>query len=229
MTFLNKKTGLRIAVIGQDGAGKTTLTKNLYIFFKENHRKVFLYYLGYGNGYNSFLKNIVKRGYNTRTCEIPSQNFRDLALMFFYLEVSLRCVIKIKIAEILYRMGYIVIFDRFPQIQINGIYDGPKILSRIKNKSFFLNMLRFIFSKIENKLFNISIKNHPDIVVKLMLPVHVSKQRKPDHCIDNIKIKNEITRALQFEDSIIIDIDASRGSGDVFNDVCEKIEGYINH
>ena len=63
----------------------------------------------------------------------------------------------------------------------------------------------------------------PDIVFKLHVPVDVAIKRKPNHDVENIKQKVDITGKLGFFGSKVIDIDASRAVEEVLNSVKQGV------
>jgi thymidylate kinase len=102
--------------------------------------------------------------------------------------------------------GAIIVADRYPQNQFAGINDGPRVRA-IENEAprvgrFLARRELNIYDRIEEFA--------PDIVVKLHVPVEVARTRKPDHSIEEIRRKAEITDSLAFPHSQVIDIDASK-------------------
>jgi hypothetical protein len=104
--------------------------------------------------------------------------------------------------------GGIVLFDRFPQTQFTGIFDGPNITSLSGDYKSML-AIRFFAYKEERlfKKFNIF---NPNIVFKLLLPAEISVSRKPDHDFNMIQKKCSITEQLEFNNSIVYKIDATQ-------------------
>ena len=91
-----------------------------------------------------------------------------------------------------------MVVDRYPQIQYFGISDGPKV-----NSSFP------ILQKKERKYLEIVNSIQPDIIFKLMVPVELSKQRRPDDSIELLQKKKEILEEIQYSKSRIIEVDAT--------------------
>jgi len=76
---------------------------------------------------------------------------------------------------------------------------------------------------LEEKKYQEIIKIAPDIVFKLHVPLEVAMQRKPDHNVENIKQKAEITSQLRFAESKVVDIDASQPLIEVLNSVKQVV------
>ena len=64
--------------------------------------------------------------------------------------------------------------------------------------------------KTEERAISKAQKYQPDIVFKLLLPAEESIRRKPDHTIEEVRPKAEITQKLIFEHSVVYDIDATQ-------------------
>lgn len=111
-------------------------------------------------------------------------------------------------AEDYKKNGGIAIFDRYPQMQFEGIYDGPKIPVKFRNyldRDIFRYMARR-----ESEVLKKATHHAPSIVFRLVVPPEVSLQRKPDHDYENVRRKAEITEKLVFSQSEDHVIDATK-------------------
>lgn len=219
--------GVRIAIVGQDGAGKSTLVNGLADSLVRRKFRVKKYYMGSGDGYDSVLKSILS---NLRTIKVNaalSRSMRDIILLLFYTEVAVGYLLKTKKARRYSRLGYVVIFDRYPQRQFKGIYDGPKIDSRMPHCSVPARIFRPLFAMLEDYLVGSAANSAPDIVVKLTLPVHVSIKRKPSHKIEDVLRKSEITGDLRFDGALVLDVDASQEFSEVLREVEECVYKHL--
>ena len=90
--------------------------------------------------------------------------------------------------------------DRFPQDQIFGIIDGPKVPSY---------RLLFLLRFLERLCFKIINKNNPDIIIRLNIDYETSVHRKPDHDPNIIKEKIKKTKKINFGINTV-DIDATQ-------------------
>lgn len=204
---LGRNKGVIIAFIGQDGAGKSTVTAEVkkWLEWKLDVRK---YYLGSGDNYNSLAKKM---------CSILDSKGGPLGLVrrvlyIFDLRKLSGCVVKnTRKAEAYSRAGGIVIFDRYPQVEYLGINDGPKIRTSLENKSFPTTMKKILYllADSEESNYRKAIKCRPDLVFKLILPPEVSLERKPEESLEDVTRKHEIIKSLKFDDSEVVTINAT--------------------
>lgn len=204
-TFYN--CGKVIAIIGCDGSGKSTITKEIvkWLSWKIEVKHI---YLGSGNGYFSIYKMIKN--------EILKRVKENTEIKNTLLEIKQKNILMKKLEELQnYRFssrlkrlirknqkyiknGAIVITDRYPQNQFIGIFDGPKIE---KESSYLAKLEKKNFMTIENYF--------PDIVIKLKLPLEMILLRRPDDNIDILKKKTKIVEQLNYNNSLQLEVDAS--------------------
>jgi thymidylate kinase len=226
--------GSMIAFIGSDGSGKSTLSGEIqqWLAWKIDANKI---YLGSGDGSvdvpvrllkSLALKSPTEKGnHELKGSSLGNKNFRRETA---YLKEAASCLLDLSITNQRHRKlveanqartkGSILITDRYPQNQFVGIYDGPRVAR--KNTG---SRLRKYFSILEEKKYQEITKIAPDIVFKLHVPLEVAIQRKPDHNVENIKQKAEITNQLRFSESKVVDIDASQPLVEVLNSVKQVV------
>ena len=228
--LVNKKTfgaqGISICFLGQDGSGKSTVTIDLckWLNWKIEASR---FYLGSGDHYNGLLKRIMsRRGESKRETTIQNNkgNNPDTSLKrkktlksflcsvfvcLYSLNLSRRAYSVMKKANDYCNRGGIALFDRFPQMQFEGISDGPRIANYYKKNGldFAINKL---MAKMEYKYFYKIQQMQPSIVFKLMLSPEESIRRKPFENLENVKEKHEITKALLFPNSEVYEVDATQ-------------------
>lgn len=204
----NHGHGLVIAFIGQDGAGKSTVTKDIekWLTWKLDARQ---FYLGSGEHFNPWEKRLI--------LSINKNNSSILHLLKSVL--SFRLIKKIadnacqniKIATNYAKEGGIALLDRFPQVKYAGINDGPKIrfsvLPHIKNP--VVRRIVELYAKKEEKSLIEATSYQPDVVIKLLLSPEESIRRKPMEKIDIVRTKHQIIKNLNFSGSTVYDIDAT--------------------
>lgn len=184
--------GISVCFIGADGSGKSTISKEIskWLSWKIENRS---FYLGSGDGYKhnrSIVSRIIAK------LRHPAHNLVDISRYY---------VRQLKKADRYIQNGGIALYDRFPQTQFKGIYDGPKIaiyFSSYMNKASVSH-----YAKEEERNIELCQSYQPDIVFKLILTVEESIRRKHDKK-DEIRIKVEITDKLKFEHSCVYEIDA---------------------
>ena len=212
LSFFSKKalpnSGLLIAFIGQDGAGKSTVTDDTvqWLTWKLEARK---FYLGNGEHYHSWQKSLrLKMPRNNPLCKMIAGMLAVSDLKALAKKTRKTLARAAKYAG----RGGIAIFDRYPQTTYAGINDGPKIrenyLKKINN-----SVLRAYVSHcadVEEKNLRQAVRIVPNAVIKLILPPEESLRRKPEEDINRIIRKNEIIKSLAFENSEVITVDAAQ-------------------
>lgn len=228
---INKKTlphkGLSVAFIGQDGSGKSTVSKDIFSWLNWKVA-VHSFYLGTGDGYQSLLKSLLARasGKSRKPAEkqepvheavSPHDANNDMTLRHLVGAVltswHLCCATsaalkKARQAFRYVRKGGIALFDRFPQDQFPGIYDGPKINS-LYGESKRLGFLFRRLARREERNIRKMQQYAPELVFKLVLPPEESIRRKPFENVEMVKRKALITQELSFPKSTIYMIDAT--------------------
>ena len=204
--------GMIIAFIGQDGAGKSTVTNEIadWLSWKLDARR---FYLGSGDHYKSWQKfflsyiekkNIKKKriGYIVYAL-LTISNYKKIAKTYYRIT---------KKAERYSQKGGIALFDRYPQIIFEGRNDGPKIRTTLKKIKKSSLIYRFIehSAKIEEKYIRNAIKIKPDLVFKLMLSPEESIRRKPEESLEEVKIKHNIIEKWDFTNVPTYQIDAAQ-------------------
>lgn len=174
---LSTSGGRVVVILGSDGAGKSTLVKNL--------NKSFSRKIDVCNLYMGLPK--------------PSKsNKRLLAKLFRRLRLFPLWNAIVKKGNI-YKgnkfrsLGALVICDRFPQHYYNGIMDGP-LLNGWKNSS---NPIKKYASKKEYSLFKSMANMKIDLVIKLVVDSETSS-RRGKHSIEMANHKTGILGDLDF-------------------------------
>ena len=207
-----KKTiphGIVVAFLGQDGSGKSTVTKDIECWLN-NKMEVERFYLGSGKEYYyPWQRKLLDKLEKSNSLWLkPIRSW----LYFSEMLASSRYVYRtIKKANKYVQHGGIALFDRFPQIDYYGINDGPKIRVTLLNKvpKGFMWLAKCYAWK-EEKYLKKAVNNAPDMVFKLLLSPEVSKQRKPFENFEMIKQKHDIIKALSFPSSQVEIIDAEQ-------------------
>lgn len=213
LPFILRKTpatrpGSIIAVIGQDGAGKSTVTSGIerWLTWKLEAER---FYLGSGEHYWSWQKKLREK--------LPKRKNPILGALSAwltlsdYVHLSKATYRTIQKARVYKEKGGIAIFDRYPQVKHFGINDGPKIrtnyLPKIKNKL----VLKYAAhcAQVEEKYLKLAAELEPDLVLKLVLPPEESIRRKPKESIDAVQKKSEIIRKWEFDSVQVQVIDAT--------------------
>lgn len=202
-----------VAVIGCDGSGKSTLTRDLLARLREEgpaERR----YLGLVSGETGnkikrlpligrwlehYLANKARRAQDRRQ-KLPGTG---TAIVMYLLSIWRTRQFR-KMVE-LSRRGVVVIADRYPQAEIPGFnYDGPGLLDAgcdtwLVRKLAARELGRYRW-----------MANHvPSLVLRLNVDLDTALARKPDHRASEISDKIAVAPQLRFNGARIIDIDAS--------------------
>ena len=198
MTLL--KGGMILALIGADGAGKSTQSQTLaqWLGWKLD---VVVYYMGSKHPSRLskllyLLLRITRRSHGIISRLLGEKNL--LASLMKILRQSLLYSHSLSIGYDRYRRyllgkkkageGYLVIFDRFP---LEAPLDGPQIHLSTDGR---MGSIANLFSRAERKLY--SKIRPPDCFIVLDVSPQVSLQRKPDHKREAIEAKNQLLNEI---------------------------------
>lgn len=202
-----EQKGLMIAFLGQDGAGKSTVTDDVlkWLTWKIEAKK---FYLGSGEHYFSWQKKICSKIKSKSYIWKMFDACLSVSDMKAHARYTCRTIYKAKkYAD----KGGIAIFDRYPQIEFYGINDGPKIrehyLPKANNKMLYMYLCHC--AKQEERNLRKALKISPNVVFKLVLPPEVSIQRKPEEKLENVEKKHRIIKELRYPGADMILIDAT--------------------
>lgn len=222
--------GTTIAFIGQDGCGKSTVTVEIqkWLNWKIEAKR---FYLGSGEHYNGLYKRILSKGAKMKhhgeksqidtmkqVNSIPNPSKRKKNLKNFivalliankHLTVARRAYKEVLQAEKYRHKGGIPLFDRFPQTQFEGIYDGPKIVAYARETGLDFQLIKLMAKREKSYIDNIQ-QFQPGIVFKLLLPPEESIRRKPFERLEAVARKHEITKKLEFNSSVVHVVDATQ-------------------
>ncbi|MFQ5534380.1 MAG: hypothetical protein ACE5EM_06120 [Sphingomonadales bacterium] len=214
--------GVLIALIGADGSGKSTLAEMLAKTIARR-RKAQNCYLGLGSAdirdkiadmgaAGKWLASLmVRRADQARDKKQKIPGPMTAIVMY---ALSRKRLARFKAARRLRDEGYAVITDRYPQMEVPGIYDGP-LLSAARAEGFIVSRL----AAAERRLYDRMVAARPDLVVKLKIDPETALSRKPDHRRHDIEIKVAVTEKLTFNDAPMVEVDASRPLDAVFAEV----------
>jgi thymidylate kinase len=209
--------GLVIAVIGCDGAGKTTVTKELeaWLSWKLDVERI---YLGSGS-FNSFW---LKGKNNLAHFALKPKKQKPIFVHLWKAWLAYLHYKKLLHAKKSSLNGQIILTDRYPQNQFWGIYDGPSILPQNQG------ILRSWLWGYEVRKYEQMALLAPDVVIKLHISPLVAWERKPGHKPELLERKARITSGLTFPGSQVIDIDATLPRAAVLQEIKKNIWDYLN-
>lgn len=168
--------GKIISLIGVDGAGKTTLSKEIknWLDYKLSAKNIFLGQVK-DSRINWVLRKFSKVFKVFRLTSIS--NYVKDYTHIINAKFRLNGVIE---SNYLAQRGHYIVTDRYPLKEfwnMELIMDGPKL----KKKSSLYNKERDIYNKIDN---------YPHLIIILKIPIEVSVSRKPEEHSDPKRVNN---------------------------------------
>lgn len=199
-----------IAIIGCDGAGKSTLAAYLCDALREE-RSAYAY-LGLGSGAMGlkirafpFIGKVLERYLSAKATQARSKTERIpgvLTALTIYGFARLR-VRRFNRMLALRETAGIVLCDRYPQLDVPGLYDGPG-LSAARPRGPFTAWL----AKRERALYERMVQVQPSLIIRLHIDAQTAHRRKPDHDLALIEQKVAVTPLLRFNCTRIVEVNA---------------------
>jgi thymidylate kinase len=221
--------GALIAVIGADGSGKSTLSRDLtrWLRFKLDAH---LLYMGSGDGAGGWVHKL-RRGAKaavtstkkkivlpTLVSKVRAPSMWEKLYRLLDVHLMRRKVRMLRLGRKLARDGSVIVLDRYPQNQVPGISDGP----RLQNGSGF-----FWAAAAEKRLYHEAAGLGPDMVIKLRVDAQTALARKPDHGLEAIARKCRIVDDLDFPRSEVVNVDANQPYAHVLVDAKRAVWRYL--
>lgn len=203
-----------IAVVGSDGAGKSTLTADLLNHLQQEQATELLY-LGQDSGNVArwiktrpligpiIARYLVKRSERAHASKDRKSSPPDLLTAIVIFLFSLWRHSKFKKVPLLSQQGIVVITDRYPQAEVAGFhFDGPG-LAALEKGSF---LVRFL-ARQEQRLYREMANYVPALVIRLNIDAKTAHERKPDHKLSSLEAKTSVFPTLAFNGARILDLD----------------------
>jgi thymidylate kinase len=221
-----------VAIIGCDGTGKTTLTKDLLATLRKR-RPTELRYMGLVSGetgdkikalpvigvaLEAFIARKVRRAQDMKQ-KVPGLFSAIVMYLFSKWRVGM-----LRRLRRLAATGVLVIADRFPQAEVPGFhYDGPGISAERTQNRLIKNL-----AGREQQLYEQMALHRPSLVIRLMIDAETAHARKPDHPLEELQDKIEIMPRITFNGAPICEIDARRPYEEVLAAALQAIDGVIS-
>lgn len=200
-----------IAVVGSDGSGKSTLSADLLAHIQQT-RAAESGYLGLGSGeqgrrigrwpiigppLHRFLDGIADK------LREPTEPIPGWLAARYALNKSKKRRAKFDALLAQRRAGTVIVTDRYPQLEVPGLHDGPILAGVATSK-------RLAAMQAEERARYAEMAAYkPTLVIRLHVDVDTVMLRKPDHDRALITRKVETVPQLAFNGAPIIDIDAT--------------------
>lgn len=205
-----------IAVVGSDGAGKSTLTADLFAHLR-SERPTALVYLGQSSG------NILEwvrglpligppagRYLQRRSARAHAKHDGPaspdaLTALVIHLLSRWRYHKFRRMLAIACR-GVTVIADRYPQAEVPGFYfDGPGVAEAAADKG----IVHWLAAR-ELRLYRRMAAHVPALLIRLNIDADTAHARKPDHKLSMLRDKVRVIPNLHFNNAPILDLDGGQ-------------------
>lgn len=237
--------GLIVCLLGSDGAGKSTQTKEIT---KELSKKVdvLFMYMGSGDGPKSIHRRMIgyffKIGANVKsTKKTKSKNnkisnnsssslsqksfLKQLMLSIKAVSLSFEKKKRLKQINSERKRGGIVICDRYPQTTTLGYNDGPKLYANMNSSNIVLKLL----ARYEFSCYELAKEIYPDMVIKLLGPLEVLHSRRPEMSIEEINKKQNGIINLQFgKQTDVITVDINKPINQIKGEILDALSTQIS-
>ncbi|MDG2004448.1 MAG: nucleoside triphosphate hydrolase [Novosphingobium sp.] len=217
-----------VAVVGCDGTGKTTLTKDLLAELRKS-RATELRYMGLVSGETGdkikrlpiigvalerYLAAKVRRAQDMKK-KLPG-TFSAIVMYLF----SVWRVFHLRRVILRAREGVLVIADRYPQSEVPGFhYDGPGLSTdRTSNQLVSKLAIR------EQRLYERMAGHRPCLIIRLNIDAETAYARKPDHPLSELRDKIAKMPLIRYNGASIREIDARQPYAQVLDEALQAIE-----
>jgi thymidylate kinase len=216
-----------VALIGADGAGKSTLSDDIAAELSRE-RPVARVYLGLGSGdLGERIKRwpLIGRAVEARI-NAKAERARDkqakipglgTALVIYAFSIKRRRAFRKVLA--MRRRGIAVIADRYPQVEVPGFYDGPGLSAAAAGSAAIAWLARRERAQYERMAAWL-----PTLVIRLNIDLATAIARQPDHRAALVERKIAATQSLSFGGAPIADVDATRPYQEVRSEVLELVQ-----
>lgn len=202
-----------IAVIGCDGSGKSTLAQDLLHWIRHEYGPAETHYLGLKSGQMgqqikgwplvgpSFERLLSKKAGQARTKGAKIPGLGTALVIYAFSLIRKR---RFKRVLALRRDGFIVVTDRYPQVEVPGFYDGPGLSAADADSPVIASL-----AARERRAYEWMSSYVPTLVIRLNIDAATAFSRKPDHAIELLEKKVAVTPLITFNGARIVDLDAT--------------------
>ncbi len=221
--------GLIIAVIGGDGSGKSTVTRELYRWL-EGKVDVMPVYFGSGKGRGTLLRlplkvarRLRRSGRSAKHADSPRAGDKKPGFnrAVWGLVLAREKQLKIRRALRARARGFIVVCDRYPQTQTPGLIDGPLLTPWLQSDS----RIRRRLARWETAPYVLAQEVGPDIVFRLDVSGPTAASRRPEVAPLELDGRRGVVEGLTFDQARhgVHSIDAERDLNSVLLDVKQQL------
>ena len=201
-----------IAIVGCDGAGKTKLANDLIAHIGKS-RPAEAGYLGEGSSVHGrkigrwpFIGAALKAHLEKIADRLrdPDESIPNAAIARYALHRSTKRFRRFEELLEKRRRGIVIVTDRYPQIEVAGLHDGPILAGIATNPG-----VERIQAE-ERALYARMAAYVPTLAIRLYVDIETSLARKPDHNRDLVALKIASLPSITFNNATMIDIDTTK-------------------
>jgi len=211
-----------IAIVGCDGSGKSTVSEEALTWVRR-YGPAETAHVGKQAGniaraiaklplVGAMLERKIARKADTVRAQHNQQAPGPLAALVIC-AFSLRRLLRFRRMMAMRRQGLIIVTDRYPQLDVQGAYDGPGLSVDVPGSVF----VRWL-ARRERTMYEWMTNYRPDLVIRLNVDLDTACARKPDHRREVLRHKVAATPLLKFKGAPIVEIDANRSLPEVLAD-----------
>jgi thymidylate kinase len=229
-------SGMIVAVVGSDGSGKSTLSRDLHRRLASEVGATHLYF-GSGDGPSSLLRRPMKaakdRFLGTKGSRASAPHpvgdggadrrrgpLMSAARVAWALALAAEKRRKLRTAMMARDAGMIVVCDRYPQVQFPGRNDGPLLWRWSRSGSWLLRRI----ASWEAGPYELAVRRSPDLVIRLDVDTETAMSRRPVLSRAYLEERIALVRSLRFNGSAVAEIDARRPYAVVLAEAAEAVE-----
>jgi hypothetical protein len=200
-----------IAVVGSDGSGKSTLAADILAHIRKR-RPAEMGYLGLGSGEQGraigrwpLIGAPLQRNLESvaDTLRDPQAAIPGMLAARYAMRRSRKRRARFDALLERRREGVTIVTDRYPQLEVAGLHDGPILAGKPSSDGIAALQQR------ERALYAGMAVWVPTLVIRLNVDVDTVMARKPDHPRALIERKVETVPLLRFNGAPIVDLDAT--------------------
>ena len=225
--------GAVIAVVGSDGAGKSSVTQTLHSWLAPKVDTIQIYF-GSGQGRSSILRlplklalRVMRRRSRSTHLDPEARRTRNVTFprAVWALVLAREKRSKLRLAMRARERGFLVICDRYPQIEIGGVSDGP-LLWRWQESDA---RLKRALSRWEREIYELGAELFPDVVVRLLVTPETARARRPTDDPGELAFRTQLVHDLRFDSARfgIIDVNADEELESVVLEVKRRLWPFI--
>lgn len=205
------RAGRLVSLVGCDGSGKSSISQYLVQHFSETRPTVYGY-LGLGSGDlgrrigalpfigPALEKKLNRKAKKARTKGEKLPGMLTGIVLFAFSLVRMKRFLRVRRAV---EQGFLVVTDRYPQVEIPGQCDGPGL-----SAAYSHNPLICFLAWLERRIYRRIADFRPDLVIRLNVDADTAHSRKPDHDLEALRVKTDLMPKLNFNHAPLVEVDA---------------------